>query len=404
MSDVNKPSDNLIKEDEGCLLQVLKAFCCEEYDSIHLSSKQWDMLLGKSIAHSVASFVNEVAMESESVPKSTADGLKMEASKTVLSNYRFFAMAGNIQNSLRDNHINSVIIKGMATASFYRVPELRKSGDIDILLTCREDLLKAEKVLSDKGFTKDKEQNGSHHLVMTYDNISVEIHTLFSEEFDDRFINQYQSGLMKEINEHTVYVDCMGYKVQTLSDAYHGYELIIHMLQHFLREGFGLRLICDWYMFWNREIENCQKDEYLKLVKGSGVKTFSDVITQITIDYLGLSEEKVSWMQINKELNSEKYLADILDSGEFGILENDRMVALKDDSLWEYIRVFHNQMHHNYPRAGKIFIIWPVLWIATFIRFLRNNKKIRNNNGMAYLKKAKSRSLLVKELNLFKQV
>lgn len=400
MSETTNLSSNLISEENQSLLKILKAFCYNNFGNSFLE-EDWNRAYVRASGHNVASFVNEIALEFDNVPKDVENALLKEARQTVLANYRFAAIVKDIIDTLEAEGVETVILKGLATASFYRIPELRKSGDIDILLLDANDLSKTEKILNHKGFITDSQQNGSHHLVMRYENITIEIHTSMSEEFDNKSINEFQDGLMKEIRNNVCIIDCMGYKIPALSDAYHGYELLIHMLQHFLREGFGLRLLCDWCMFWNREINEAQKETYLQLIKDSKTKTFSDIITLITIKYLGLPEEKVAWMGIDDSLNPDIYLADILDSGEFGILENDRMIALNDNNILEYVKVFHHQMHHNFPRSGKIFIIWPVLWVATLIIFVRNNKKVRNNNGMAYLKKARSRSLLVKNLNLF---
>lgn len=37
-------------------------------------------------------------------------------------------------------------------------------------------------------------------------------------------------------------IEIMGYPIPVVSDAYYAYHLLLHMLQHFLRAGFGLKL------------------------------------------------------------------------------------------------------------------------------------------------------------------
>lgn len=399
----NVDSINLIGQDEINLLATLKAFCLGDKSKISLSKEEWMGVYSKSLGQSVETFVNEVIYEDDQIPEEILEGLAKECRKTVLKNYRLFAFGKLITKALEEEGIKNVILKGMAAASMYSIPELRKSGDIDILLLDEKDFEKSIKVLELKGLKKSEEQHANHHMVMSYDRITVEIHTCMVEEFDDKAMNVFQNKLMEDIEENVTRVNCMGYEIPALKEAYNAYELLVHMLQHFLREGFGLRLITDWYMFWKQNISEEEKSKYLRLVNESKIKRFSDVITLICIEYLGLEEEKVRFMDIDYTIAYKDYLADILKAGEFGILENDRMIALKDDSLSEYVRVFHKQMHYNFPKVGKVFIIWPILWIATLFIFLRNNKKIRNNNsGMSYLKKAKDRSALVKELHLFK--
>ena len=79
------------------------------------------------------------------------------------------------------------------------------------------------------------------------------------------------------------------------------------------------------------------------------------------------------------------------------------MVAVRGSGLGAYTREFHHQMHLNFPRAGKCFLLWPLLWCMTLVRFLRNNRKIRHTSVRAVLRNAKARGKLVKRLFLFEK-
>ena len=79
------------------------------------------------------------------------------------------------------------------------------------------------------------------------------------------------------------------------------------------------------------------------------------------------------------------------------------MVAMRGTRLWDYIREFHHQMHINYPRAGAVFIIWPVLWIMTYIRFSVNNHTVRSTSLFKVLKSARERSSYLDEIQLFRR-
>lgn len=402
MTDSSKEYPNNLINDDLNLLEVLRCFCTNNKDIKDWTNEEWMKIYKKSIGQSVEPFVYQVIYETDNIPVEVKDSLCVSTKKTILNNYRLFSFGKDITDKLSIEGVEVVILKGMAAAAMYNLPELRKSGDIDILLLDKNDLDKAVGILETHGFTKDKEQHATHHIVMNYDNISVEIHTSMVEEFDDKYLDLFHQNMLNNMSDNVTKVNCMGYEVPALKEAYNAYELLVHMLQHFLGEGFGLRLIIDWYMLWNSDINQVEKEKYIKLVTESKIKKFSDVITLITINYLGLNKDKVSWMNIDYNIAYNDYLMDILKSGEFGIMDSDRMVALRDSNLLEYIRVFHRQMHLNYPKSGKVFIIWPILWIATLIIFIRNNKKLRNNSGMAYIKKAKERSTLIKDLNLFK--
>lgn len=92
---------------------------------------------------------------------------------------------------------------------------------------------------------------------------------------------------------------------------------------------------------------------------------------------------------------------EIIEAEEFGRSAKDRMVLVTDTSILGYVREFHHQMHLNYPKAGRCFFLWPVLWLLTLMIFLNNNRKIRKVSARAIFLKAKKRSRNVKAMKLF---
>lgn len=76
------------------------------------------------------------------------------------------------------------------------------------------------------------------------------------------------------------------------------------------------------------------------------------------------------------------------------------MVMMRGTGLLDYIREFHHQMHLNFPKAGKCFLVWPVLWVITLVKFLYNNRKVRNISTKEILKEAKRRSKLMEKIKI----
>ena len=174
------------------------------------------------------------------------------------------------------------------------------------------------------------------------------------------------------------------------------------MLQHFLRAGFGLKLLCDWVMFWNSEVESGEKERYLSLVRESGIKGFSDMVTAVCCQYLGLSKELVGWMEMEvKEDGVREFMEDVLEAEEFGRSDSERMVSLRNGGLSGYVREFHHQMRLNFPGAGRYFVCWPLLWAITLARFVRNNRRIRNVSCQSILKNAGQRGRLIQKMGLW---
>lgn len=340
------------------------------------------------------------------------------ALQTVQQSYHLLFLSKYVINILEENGIKAVLLKGSSTASLYPVPELRKSGDIDLLLENAEAAGRACNVLDKAGFLMEAEQHAHHHIVYkSPDGIDVELHSLLVEPFDNSGINNYLEKNKADIFKYNCGKNIMGIELPVLSEPFHAFYLLLHMLQHYLRSGFGLKLICDWTVFWNRDITQEDKLQFLKLIKESGIYGFARMATLSCIYYLGLCKDNVSFMlclgnnhnagkadEKKDRENAKEFMEEVFEAGEFGKTSPDRMVVLRGTGCISYIREFHHQMRLTYPKAGHIIIIWPVLWIMTFAGFIYRNHSIRNVTGSAIIKKAAQRSRLAGKMKLFKKI
>jgi hypothetical protein len=137
------------------------------------------------------------------------------------------------------------------------------------------------------------------------------------------------------------------------------------------------------------------------------VQQFAAAVTLVCMRYLGMSGEAADVFsalgseQVQSPDYVETFFSDIVAAEEFGKSQKGRMVALQGHGLWGYVRTFHHQMHLNFPRAGRVPLAWPWLWIVTLHRFSRNNRTIRKTSLAAVLKSAGSRGRIAEELHLF---
>jgi len=365
----------------------------------------WNRLTEMAHRHGVLSLIYDSMAEAEgTIPSDVFRKAERVARQTVMQSYHLLFLCKYLIGSLDAAGIPAAILKGVGTAFYYPIPELRKSGDVDLLLLEPERLEEACKVLEDCGCVVEERQLTLHHVVFqSGEGIAVELHTMLAEPFDNHKINTYLQEKLTDSWEHVVREEIMGVELPILAPGYHAYELLLHMLQHFLRAGFGLKLLYDWVMFWNHEIPPPEKQQYLTLVEESGIKGFSDTITYVCCRYLGLEEERVRWMNISSdEEAAREFMADVLEAEEFGKSASERMVILRNAGIWGYVREFHHQTCLNYPRASKCFLCLPVLWVMTLARFLYNNHKIRKVSCRRVLKNAGQRSHLIARMRLWK--
>lgn len=355
--------------------------------------------------HAVLPFLYDVYEDDESLSDELKQMLRQSAATTARSNYRLLFLTKYITQIMEKQGIRAIILKGAATSSYYPVPELRKSGDIDILIPEEDSYYRAVEILKGEGFAEREDQPALHHIELrNNEGISVEVHRILAEPFESKRTNQYLETLLPEYKEHVMVNDTWGFALYQPEDAYHAFYLVLHMLQHFLRAGFGLKFLCDWVVFWNREVAEEEKKTFMRLNKESGTEGYVAVLTKSCVKYLGLREECVSFLMdetVSDEMVDD-FMEEVFTAGEFGHDTNRRMVAMRGTGIGAYVREFHHQMHLNYPKAGKVFLFWPALWTLTLVRFLHNNRKVRNVKGLDVLKEAGKRSKLIDKMKLFR--
>lgn len=390
-----------------CLLlcQALNGEYSRELDGL---SRQADMkkVIHMAQRHKVLSLLYGVLCEEWQGDALDAANLKLVESisrTTVKQSYHLLFLTSYLVKILEEAGVPVLVLKGSGVAELYPVPELRKSGDVDVLIQ-KDRLETAKKLLEIKGFLVKQSQHANHHLAFSSeDGIELELHTMLAEPFRDSGINQCMEQLLTVCFDKKEYKECMGINLPVLSESHQALQLLLHMLQHFLRAGFGLKLLCDWVVFWNRDEVQHVVPEFLKLAGECHVREFSDTITMICKEFLGLRKDLPMGRSRDRRL-AEEFLQDVFSAEEFGEADKDRMVIVQKNNLWAYIKEFHYQMKMNHPGTSHYVVLWPVLWIITLVVFLRNNRKLNRGRVRDILRNAGNRSRLLQQMGLDKKI
>lgn len=392
---------NTFSEEEKLLFQFLDlSLHSDKRIKLDTSADfSWDKMISIADKHGVLSIMYDTLMHEKSISDEWKKFVTKKSQQNVMQQYRLLFLSRYLLELFKKNGIRACLLKGSAVAFYYPQPELRKSGDVDIVLQDKNTLEVARELLLKCGFQLEEEQLTNHHLTfLSKEGIAIELHSMLAEPFDNKKLNSYMDRVLLECEIE--YVNVMNANLRTLKRPYFAFHLLLHMLQHFLRSGFGLKLLCDWVLFWQEETSKEDRECYLRLVNEAGVKAFSDVVTNACVKYLGLEQQDVAWMELAEDSPTEDFLREIMDAEEFGKSGENRMVMMRGTGLMDYVREFHHQMHLNFPKAGKCFLLWPVLWVITLVKFLYNNRKVRNISTKQILKEARRRSKLMEKIKI----
>ena len=335
-----KVSLNMGGKSEEKIKSELDSFSC------NINANEWLLLAELARRNSVSGLIHGAIEHIENVPEDAMREIKKYSGIICRSNYRLLIIDIWLTKVLENAGIKFCIMKGIAAAADFPVPEYRKSGDVDILLADPKDIDRAIVEIEKLEFKTDQTQLSLHHVAMSDSTgLEIEIHTMLAEPFDNKKINSYLKELLFECGKNIVTKEILGVNLPVIEDGYHAYELLLNTLQHFLRSGFGVKLLCDWVVLWNRGLSEISRKTYMRLVNESGIKGFSDMITRTCIKYLGLKREQVLWMalfdneknrdEIEKE--TELFMKELMEAEEFGKTRG-RMVALRGDGIFDYIR------------------------------------------------------------------
>ena len=369
------------------------------------TDEEWKRLLALADRHEILPLIED-GLEQDNIPEEQRRIIQLKTAKTVHKGIQLQVLNSRLTTLLEKAGIIAVTMKGSAVARFYPVPEYRKTTDLDLFIASANDVGKAVRILKDNGFAPSGKWHANHHIVLVSGkNEVVELHTTWAEAFKEKHLNQYLERCQKESVQHVHLVEWQGLQMYAYETAWQAFYLLIHMLQHFVGSGFGIRNLCDWVVLWENCDEEKARRDFWEMSCESGTAEFAKAITAICVRYLGLNPKKspVPAEHPAEQDVTDALLRDILDAGEFGYSESERMVGMEGNSLAAYVREFHHQMHINFPKAGRIAVFWPVLWVATLVRFLRNNKKLNRAPISAIMKKAGERGTLVKRLTSYEE-
>ncbi len=335
-----------------------------------------------------------------------------DIAKNIQVNYNHTEIA----DLLSQNGIKYVFIKGVASASYYKQPQLRTMGDVDVLIK-RSDTQKINDLLQKLGYTTDDDifkKNG--HIVYKRKINGIiavcEVHFKLNgipislEEIFEKHLN----SIFQNAEEITVTHG----KCSVPSDFHHGIILLLHTATHLTSEGIGLRHLCDWAVFVNSFSNEEFVSIFQKALTELGLWRFAQLLTLCCIKYLGC--DKKTWVGKADDCLLEDIITDILNGGNFGRKDFDRYAQIKyisdrekhevsqKTAFLQALSSINAKAKSKYDFAKKHKLLLPIGWLAVifdyFILVLTRKRRLDNINT---INTAKHRQCIYNQFKLFEK-
>ena len=226
-------------------------------------------------------------------------------------------------------------MKGQGVGQNYPTPHHRLCGDIDFYFT-EDQFGKAMDLFASLGCQIKDEQHSSH-AETEYKGIPIELHKRSATFYTHRLQQKYNKTIEGIIGSNTETITIDNTEIEILPPLANALQLLSHMLRHIITSGLGLRQICDWVLFMEKNFDKINEEEFITEIKELELEGTYKAISAIATDYLGLPKDKIFGTITDKDKQlAKKVLNVVMQYGNFGHYgEHD-----KTTSKWGYLQSY----------------------------------------------------------------
>lgn len=402
-------NNNKCKEEEQVVLELIK----KEVFGVPFTPQpgiDWEKVAEESIyqATLLTAFSHCDQLE---MPAELRQKIKKQSEEYMKANLLNFQWHGQVHQMMEELKVSYCILKGVASAVYYPEPLLRQMGDIDFLVR-KEDLEKVGQKLETIGFSKIESKDYHHHIDYEKDNVLLEVHfdsPGIPKGDSEQAIRSYLSNLL----EQSKLTENIPFPVRVPSPFHHGLVMLLHLQEHLMREGIGIRHLCDWAVFVDSMEETEFVEQFQIPLQEMGVWKLAQIFSLASVIAFGI--EKKVWMGEEEQL-AEAILLDIMAGGSRGIKDRQRVyegMFINDSRKLDFQK---GRMHQalesvsqiaygNWPFMRRWKVLLPVGWLMLYIRrgyrvLIGKREKI---DYLEAYKKSSGRKELYQQLHVFEK-
>ncbi|HBJ76822.1 MAG TPA: hypothetical protein DDY68_03090 [Porphyromonadaceae bacterium] len=245
-----------------------------------------------------------------------------------------------LQEIIQKKGFSSCILKGQSLSPYYgELSSLRQSGDIDLWINAsQEEITGLAKKLN---HNSKPYSNWKHIELSMFKDIDIELHwrpSIAHNPFVNRKLREYYREQAEEQCNHWVELSG-GEKITSPTTEFNMIFLMLHLYDHFLYEGIGLRQIIDFYFVLITKEAQSNKEKIANNYKEFGIYRFSQSVMYVLREVLNLEESY--FLSPVDEKNGNRLLTEIMQGGNFGHYSKEN--SIKKESFIE--RMFRRTKH-----------------------------------------------------------
>lgn len=258
-----------------------------------------------------------------------------------------------------EHDVSGVLLKGQGVARYYRLPQMRQSGDIDFyvgntVFRHAVDLCKQHLVNGDN-------EHGEivHHYDFMMDGVLIEIHRLASRIHTPIRRQRFQAWVTEQLEHSTGRRSVrLGNGDVTLpSYDFDAIFIFQHAWHHYVGGGIGLRQLCDWAMIFHSHSADIDCVALKENIRRFGMTRGWKLFAWIAVNHLGVSAHKMPLYDPSCAKKAQKAFREIVAGGNFGYFT--KAYAKKWDHLYGARYAWH-KLRHSTARFLAVSRLAPV--------------------------------------------
>lgn len=239
-----------------------------------------------------------------SKPTNNIGSMFKQALGRTIQNFAYKEIAKNeIESYLSENEIDHIFVKGSVIRQYYPIPELRTSGDIDIIV--REN--QYDNVV--ESLKKQYRLVRYHYDTSTFliNDTKIEIHRdsdVYTDYFNDIFSLASNDGYLYQLNEYDTLI-----------------YIICHLIKHIKYQGAGIRMLVDIDVMI-RAIDDFDLKFLLEKIDNYGIHNSVILLISVTKAWLQTPIENEMLITVDENV-IDMFDKIVLDGGSFGFAINN---------------------------------------------------------------------------------
>lgn len=330
------------------------------------------MLANKNgIANTVAGVICSNDRINDSVKKQFEKKRYQIITQQVLGNKALEVLFTNLD----DNKIRGIFLKGTVLKHLYPNPYLRSMSDVDVFSE-ESDMEDIHSIMIDDGYTTGVIGFGNHYEYYLHNMVKVEYHpelVALDSEYGRRVFTKlhpdsHSIASYMDIWNHSLPIDNHEYARQ-LTPEYHYLYVIMHMMNHFLTAGTGIRSVMDVWIMNNHYAKMWDRSLIERLLTDYGLLTFEQYALALANKWFDLENLQYIPHDLDTSLLGE-YENYILECGTYGTvkhyitgkMDHRTGVVSKARFLWGSFFLPYKQMKSIYRIVEKYPVVLPAMW------------------------------------------